>query len=62
MEALKPININYPSRRVHRYTLDGIYIDMFDSARDAAKFLGKSISSNIGSCAMGKRKSAGGYR
>lgn len=47
---------------VYRYTMDGIYIDKFASSCEAASYLGKSIKSNITSCANGNRKSAGGFK
>lgn len=46
---------------VLQYSLDGDFIGEYDSAKDAANALGRSIRGNITSCCTGKRKSAGGF-
>jgi len=53
---------NHASKRVYQYTLDGKYINSFDSSGEAARALGKSDGSFISMCARGKRKSANGFK
>lgn len=48
------------NRKVNQYTLDGKYICTYDSIVDASKRTGVN-KSNIGACAQGKYKQAGGY-
>lgn len=48
-------------RRIEQYSLDGEYIDIFDSITDASNTFGISHSS-ISACCSGKNKTAGGYR
>lgn len=52
-----------PKRAIHRYSLDGIYIDSFESATDAQRKTGIKQDS-ISACCRGvnNRKTAGGYR
>jgi predicted GIY-YIG superfamily endonuclease len=56
---------NFNPKRVHnrkvvQYTLDGEYIYTYDSIVDASKRTGVHRS-NIGACAQGRYKQAGGY-
>ena len=46
--------------RVFRYSLDGIFIDLFESAKVAENTL-KIDRTGITRCANNKRKSAGGF-
>ena len=47
-------------KQVHRYDLNGNYIDTFDSAESANNYLGGKFS--ISACCRGVTKTAGGYR
>jgi hypothetical protein len=47
-------------KSVKRFSLDGKYIDSFESISTASVCSGADIS-NISNCLMGKRKSSGGY-
>ena len=47
--------------KVEQYTLDGEYIQTFDSAKKASEKLGINHS-NICSCCRDERKTAGGYK
>lgn len=49
-------------KKIDRYSLDGEYIDSFNSIKEAKDFLGCKDDSNISKCCKGKMKSAGGYR
>ncbi len=50
------------SKKVSQYTLDGVYIQTFDSLHEAARSLGNNkYSSGISNCINGKRKSCKGY-
>ena len=50
------------SKKVAQYTLDGIYIQTFNSLHDAARFLGNDkYNSGISNCISGRRKSYKGY-
>ena len=53
----------HPKKPVHRFTLDGIYVDSFESANDAERKTGVQQES-ISYCCRGvrNRKTAGGYR
>ncbi len=51
---------NTMSKKVYQYTLDGKFIQMFDSTREAAKAIGVSASL-IGMMCTGKRKQTRGY-
>lgn len=54
---------NHTKKPVHRYSLDGVYIDSFESATDAQRLTGIKQYS-ISACCRGanNRKTAGGYR
>ena len=52
---------NSCSKKVYQYNLDGIFIDSFDSCREAALKLKKDHSA-IGRCARGKYKTAYGFK
>lgn len=48
---------------IHKYSAtSGKYICSYPSIKDAAEMLGRSIRGNIGSCATGKRNTAGGFK
>ena len=51
----------YKGKPVDRYSKDGIYINTFISASDAAKKL-DICQAHISKCCLGDRKTAGGYR
>ena len=47
--------------KVYRFDKNGNYLDSFDCAETAEKYIGKKIRTAIGRCARGERKSAGGF-
>jgi hypothetical protein len=49
-----------PKRAIMRFTLDGVFIDKYDSAMEAERQIGV-LNSTISQCAFGKLPSAGGY-
>lgn len=62
---IEPVNDrNAKSRKaVVKLSLDGVYLDKFDTVTSASKSLnlGHSVSGHINSCCLGSRKSAYGY-
>ena len=48
------------SRKIDRYSLDGEFIDRFDSMKEASEKTGIHAT-NISGCCCGSRRSAGGY-
>ena len=59
IETIKKLS-DSSKKKVYRYSLDGKYIDEYDSALDAQNILGINRA-KIGACCLFKRKSAGGY-
>ena len=49
---------NIKSKKVYRYTLDGMYIDEFGSTHEAARKLGRKDGSNIAKCARSVKQTA----
>ncbi|AGE51499.1 GIY-YIG catalytic domain-containing endonuclease [Paramecium bursaria Chlorella virus CviKI] len=49
------------SKIVYQFNLDGTYLQMFGSCRQAAEYIGKPHT-NIARCARGKQKKAYGFR
>lgn len=49
------------AKAVIQYSLDGTYINRYDSATDAAKAVGRSFS-KIAAAARGDQAQCGGYR
>lgn len=52
---------HHNSKRVYQYSLDGIFIDSFGSTREAERHLKKN-GTGIRSCALGKNKTAYGFK
>lgn len=52
--------IKAKSKPVNQYTMDGVLIGTYISAKEASRILNIN-QSNISACCLGKRKSAGGY-
>jgi hypothetical protein len=53
---------NPNSKKVYQYTLDGTYVDSYDSGGEAARALGKTDGSPINMCARGDCKTAYGFK
>ncbi|AGE60263.1 GIY-YIG catalytic domain-containing endonuclease [Acanthocystis turfacea Chlorella virus WI0606] len=50
------------SKKVYQYAINGTFVQSFASSEDAARSLNKTSGSGIGACAIGKRKSAYGFK
>ena len=48
-------------KQVHKYDLQGYYIESYESIEDAAKSIGLKSASHISSCCKGCEKTAGGF-
>lgn len=48
-------------KRLYQYTLDGVFVNSYETARDAARLLGYNAG-HISECCNGNRKQANGYR
>ena len=59
-KALQSLN-NGKSKKVNQYDLEGNFINQFRSGSQASRELGISVIS-ISSCALGKTKTAGGFK
>lgn len=57
----KRINKNYRGVKVMQFTLDGKFVNMFESYKNAAAKIGTNYQ-NIRSCAIGKTKTSCGYK
>ncbi len=55
------VKTGYFERQVFQYSLEGVFINSFPSLREAGKQTGVS-EKDLGSCARGTKKSAGGYQ
>lgn len=53
---------NHSSKPVCRKNIDGITIDLWDCAKDAAAFFGRNDGTNITAACKGKLKTAFGYK
>lgn len=49
-------------KKVEQYSLNGEYIQTFNSCREAAKVIGAPYHVGINSCCLGKQKTAYGYK
>lgn len=58
--ALAAIESN--KKKVIQYTLDGDFVDEYDSITDAAKAVGLKTSNTVAMVCRGERKKAGGYK
>ncbi|ABT16521.1 GIY-YIG catalytic domain-containing endonuclease [Acanthocystis turfacea Chlorella virus MO0605SPH] len=62
-ETRKKMMGNSPRpKKVFQYELDGTFVQTFSSGRDAARALNKTTGSRISDCAIGKSKSAYGFK
>ena len=61
MSEAKQGDKHHNSKQVHRYDLDGIFIDSFGSCGEAARYL-KKTKPTICACANGNRSSAHKYK
>ena len=53
---------NITSKRVYKYALDGTFINSFGSTEEAGRHLNKKSGSLISRCALGKEKTAYGFK
>ena len=53
---------NHASKKVYQYTIDGTYVDEYDSSGEATRALGKTYGTNISACARGDCKTAYGFK
>jgi hypothetical protein len=49
-------------KEVEQYSLDGEYIQTFNSCREAARSINAPYHVGINSCCLGKQKTAYGYK
>lgn len=54
--------INKSKTKIDQYTIDGRYIQSFESIRDAINYLGQGSPTGIGNCLAGRAHSAFGYK
>lgn len=54
--------IKHSSVKISKYSLDDIYLETYNSCKEAAEDVGLKSSSIIIQCAKGKRKTAGGFK
>ena len=61
-QKVKDVLVETNSKTVHRYSMEGIYIDSFKSLKEASEFLGAGSKAKISLCARDLKKSYRGFR